>query len=352
MRVALIASGPGAPGGQEAQAAALQDRLREEGHQVTRIPIDPDFPPWLSWVRRVPYARTLLNQALYLPSLRRVRGVDVAHIFSASFWSFLLAPAPAIAAARLCRKRVVLHYHSGEAETHLARWGLLVHPFLRWVDEIVVPSEYLKEVFARHGHRARVIHNIVDTGRFRYRDRPPLRPRFLSARNLEPHYRVDVTIRAFSQLKTRFPEATLTVAGSGSEEKNLRGLAEALGGGGVRFAGAVDPRQMPELYEEADIFLNASVIDNQPVSVLEAFAAGLPVVSTDTGDLVNLVRHRTTGLVVPREDPEAMANAASYLLGNPQRALLISQSARQEAEKYRWESVRSSWLAVYAGRPA
>jgi glycosyltransferase involved in cell wall biosynthesis len=47
-----------------------------------------------------------------------------------------------------------------------------------------------------------------------------------------------------------------------------------------------------------------------------------------------------------------MADAASYLLGNPKRALLIAQRARQEAEKYRWESVRSSWLAVYAGRPA
>jgi len=352
MRVALIASGPGTPGGQEVQAAALQDRLREEGHQVTRIPIDPRFPPSLSWVRRWPYVRTLVNQALYLPSLRRLREVDVAHIFSASFWSFLLAPAPAIAVSRLYGKRVVLHYHSGEAEAHLARWGLLVHPFLRWVDDIVVPSEYLKEVFARHGHRARVIHNIVDTGRFRYRDRPPLRPRFLSARSLEPHYRVDVTIRAFSKLKARYPDATLTVAGSGSEEKHLRGLADALGGGGVRFAGAVDPRQMPDLYEEADILLNASVVDNQPVSVLEAFAAGLPVVSTASGDLANLIHHRTTGLLVPRENPEAMADAASYLLGNPNRAQLIARGARREAEKYRWESVRNSWLAVYAGRPS
>ena len=141
MRVALIASGPGSLGGQEVQAAALQDRLREEGHQVTRIPIDPRFPRPLSWVRRWPYARTLVNQALYLPSLRRLRRVDVVHIFSASFWSFLLAPAPAIVASRLFGKRVVLHYHSGEAEEHLSRWGLLVHPFLRLVDDIVVPSE-------------------------------------------------------------------------------------------------------------------------------------------------------------------------------------------------------------------
>ncbi len=182
MRVALIASGPGSPGGQEVQAAALQDRLREEGHQVTRIPIDPPFPPSLSWVRRWPYARTLVNQALYMPSLRRLREVDVAHIFSASFWSFLLAPAPAIAVSRLYRKRVVLHYHSGEAEAHLARWGLLVHPFLRWVDDIVVPSEYLKEVFARHGHRARVI-RLLEVGGI---EAPRFGPR-ISLRWIEQH---------------------------------------------------------------------------------------------------------------------------------------------------------------------
>jgi glycosyltransferase involved in cell wall biosynthesis len=352
MRVALIAPGPGSTGGQEVQAAAIQDRLREEGHQVTRIPIDPVFPSPLSWLRRWPYARTVLNQALYVPSLRRLREVDVVHTFSASFWSFLLAPTPAIAVARHYRKRVVLHYHSGEAEAHLARWGLLVHPFLRWVDEIVVPSQYLKDVFARHGHRARVIRNIVDTARFRYRDRPPLKPHFLSARSLEPHYRVDMTIRAFSELKKRYPEATLTVAGSGSEEKRLRGLARALGGNGVRFIGAVDQRQMPALYEAADILLNASVVDNQPVSVLEAFAAGLPVVSTATGDLANIIHHRTTGLLVPPADPEAMASAASYLLENPNRAQFITRSARQEAEKYSWASVRDSWLAVYTGRAA
>jgi glycosyltransferase involved in cell wall biosynthesis len=351
MRVALIAPGSGSVGGQEVQATAIQNHLKAEGHQVTRIPIDPKFPSSLSWLRRWPCARTLLNQALYMPSLRRLREVDVAHAFSASFWSFLLAPTPAIAVARRYGKRVVLHYHSGEAEAHLARWGPLVHPFLRWVDEIVVPSEYLKDVFARHGHRARVIRNIVDTGRFRFRDRPPLKPRFLSARNLEPHYRVDVTIRAFSQLKQRYPDATLTVAGSGSEEQRLRGLAQALGGG-VRFIGAIDPRQMPALYEEADILLNASAVDNQPVSVLEAFAAGLPVVSTPTGDLANIIRHRSTGLLVPVADPEAMASAASYFLGNPNRAHSIARSARREAEKYSWENVRKSWFAVYAGRPA
>ena len=116
-------------------------------------------------------------------------------------------------AARAHEKRIVLHYRSGEAEDHLARWGMLVHPLLRLMNEIVVPSEYLQSVFAHHGYQVRMIRNVVDTTRFRYRDRRPLRPQLLSTRNLEPYYRVDNTIEAFVLLKTHYPEATLTIAG-------------------------------------------------------------------------------------------------------------------------------------------
>jgi len=286
---------------------------------------------------------------LYLPSLAGLRRADVAHVFSASYWSFLLASAPAIMMARALGKRVVLHYHSGEAEDHLARWGTLVHPWLRLVDEIVVPSDYLRGVFARHGYRVRVIRNVLETPRFGYRERIPLRPCLLSVRNLEPHYRVENTLRAFAILKGRYPEATLVVAGYGSEETRLRRLAARLGAGGVRFAGRVEPSDVPALYDGADIFVNSSVIDNQPVSILEAFASGLPVVTTGTGDIAAMVRHGQTGLLVPPDAPEETARAVATLLEQPQRALLMARRARQEAAEYAWPTVREAWAAVYAG---
>ncbi len=351
-RIALIAPSLEILGGQAAQAHALAVGLRLEGYDVRLVPIDPRFPAGLRWVRGVPYARTLVNEALYLPSLARLRRADVAHVFSASYWSFLLAPAPAIVVARRLGKRTVLHYHSGEAEDHLARWGALVHPWLRLVDEIVVPSEYLRAVFARHGYRARVVPNVVDTRRFRHRDRVPLRPRLISARSLEAHYRVDVTIEAFALVRARYPEATLIVAGDGSERERLRRLAAAVGGGGVRFAGPVRPSAMPDLYAEADIFVNASVVDNQPVSVLEAFAAGLPVVSTATGDIAALVRDGETGLVVPPGDPTAVAKALTTLLEHQERALAMARRARRDVDAYSWPRVREQWAAVYAGGPA
>jgi glycosyltransferase involved in cell wall biosynthesis len=293
-----------------------------------------------------------LNQLLYLPSLIRLRRADVVHVFSASYWSFLLAPVPAMLAARWFGKRIILHYHSGEAEDHLANWGALVHPWLRLVDEIVVPSVYLRNVLARHGYRTRVIPNVVDTSCFRYRERVPLRPRLLCTRNLEPYYRVDDTLEAFALLKACYPGATLMIAGYGREEGRLRRLAVSLGSDGIRFVGRVEPYAMPALYDKADVFLNSSVVDNQPVSILEAFAAGLPVVTTGTGDIINLVRDGDTGLLVPQGDPAAMAKAVMTLLENPDRAVLMARRAREEVERHTWSQVREAWTAVYSGKAA
>ena len=344
-RVAIVACSLDILGGQEVQAQALSEALARDGYRVAFIPLNPRFPPGARWLRRLPYLRTAVNQALYVPSLIHLAGADVVHVFSGSFWSFLLGPVPAIAMARVLRKRVVLHYHSGGADDHLAHWGALVHPWLRLADVIVVPSEYLARVFARHDYRTRTIRNVVDLSRFEYRERRQLRPRLLSTRNFEPHYRVDVILEAFALLKEQLPDATLTVAGYGSQEARLRGLAVD----GVTFIGRIDPESMPRVCAEADIFLNASVIDNQPVSILEAFAAGLPVVSTPTGDIPAMVRQNETGLLVRPDDPASLASAVLRLMASPREALAMAQRARQDVARYTWPAVKDQWTAVYAG---
>lgn len=343
-RIGIVAASLEILGGQGVQAKSLIDALVADGYDVTFIPINPSFPRPLNRLRRVKYLRTVVNEVLYVPSLRRLEEVDVAHVFSASYMSFLLAPAPAMIAARLFGKRVVLHYHSGEADDHLTHWGPLVHPWLRLADEIVVPSTFLAGVFRRHGYATRVIPNMVDLSRFVWRDRQPLRPRLLSTRNLEPYYRIDVILDAFATLKRRYPQATLTVVGYGSQRDVLRTRAVE----GVRFLGRVEPHQMPRVCADADIFLNASVLDNQPVSILEAFASGLPVVTTGVGDIPSLVRDGESGVIVPVADPDALARAVSTLLENPQQALAMARNARELVSGFTWEAVRPLWAAAYA----
>ncbi|MGA9996414.1 MAG: glycosyltransferase family 4 protein [Pyrinomonadaceae bacterium] len=349
LRVLIVAPSLEMVGGQSIQAARLLTALREEPSlEVSFLPVNPRLPGALNHLRKIKYLRTLLTSVAYCASLvARVRKFDVIHIFSASYFSFLLAPTPAILVCKLYGKRCVLNYRSGEAADHLSRWKRTARPVIRMADEIVAPSGYLVDVFARFGFHARSIFNFVDTERFRFRERKPLRPVFLSNRNFEPLYNVACTLRAFALIQQRFPEAKLTLAGEGSQRNELEKLARELHLNNVTFSGRIAPERMHALYEAADIYLNSPDIDNMPGSLIEAFASGLPVVTTNAGGIPYILSDGQTGLMVERGDYQAMAERALRLLEDEKLASEISSRAREECRKYEWTNVRREWLKLY-----
>ena len=107
---------------------------------------------------------------------------------------------------------------------------------------------------------------------------------------------------------------------------------------------------MPSLYDAADVYLNAPDIDNMPGSILEAFASGLPVVTTDAGGIPYIVRDGENGLIVPRGDDEGMAAAALRLLTDPSLAeRLISCAIEECRRKYSPDAVLREWHSLYQG---
>jgi glycosyltransferase involved in cell wall biosynthesis len=270
------------------------------------------------------------------------------HAFSASYWSFLLAPLPAMVVGRLFGKAVLLNYRRGEAEDHLTRWRWLAVPAMHLAHEIVVPSGYLVGVFSKFGLHARSIFNFVDVERLQYRERSTLRPVFLSNRNFQSLYNVACTIRAFARIQRELPDARLIVAGFGPERQSLESLVGSLGLRHVEFRGRMDPSDMPSLYDEADVYLNSPNIDNMPTSVIEAFAAGLPVVTTNAGGIPFIVSHEKTGLMVGCDDDGALAAASLRLFREPALGPALARAARTEClDRYVWAAVRSEWLKVY-----
>jgi glycosyltransferase involved in cell wall biosynthesis len=338
-------------GGQAVQADRLIRSWAGDAHvHAWLVPVNPIPPPPLRYGLSVKYLRTIVTQLVYWPSLlRELRHADVVHVFSASYWSFLLAPLPAVLIARLLGKPVVMNYRSGEAPDHLRR-SAIARAVLKQVDRNVVPSRFLKEVFAPYGIDADVIPNIVDVDRFAFRMRDPLRPQILSTRNFESLYNVECTLRAFAAVRREFRGATLTLVGAGSTEPALRALASQLGlreGADVVFAGKVAPADIWRYYAAADIYLQTPDIDNMPASILEAFASGCVVVSTNAGGIPAIVTDEVDGLLVDVNDHERAAAQIVRLLRDQALARRLAARARTNCENYRWTSVREQWLALY-----
>ncbi|HXH51314.1 MAG TPA: glycosyltransferase family 4 protein [Terriglobia bacterium] len=348
VRVAIVAPTMRYVGGQAVQARLLVDHWKDDDRvHASFIPIDPTFPRLLAWVQKVPCLRTVLRTPIYIATLwKGMRDIDVAHIFSASYWSFLLAPGPAWAVARLRGKKVLINYRSGEARDHLQRWRT-ARAILQRSDCLVVPSAYLVDVFKDFGLEAEAVPNFVDVQQFQYRPRRPLRPWLICTRGFEPYYSVELVVRAFAKVKKEFPSARFWLVGKGSQEKAIREYVRSEKLTDVEFTGPIPPDQIHRFYDQADIFVNASWLDNMPVSILEAFASGTPVISTAPEGIRYLVEHERTGLLCEPGDWQALAENIIRLLRDQALAERLAKNAFDESQRYRWEVVGDKWLQIY-----
>lgn len=349
-RVMVVGPLPPPSGGMANQCRQLADLLQADGIQVDLV--QTNLAPWPAWIGHVRGVRAAFRLVPYLWQLwTRLPRNDVAHVFANSGLAWHLFAAPAILLARLRKVPVVVNYHGGEADRFFATAPAWVRRTLSGADALVVPSGFLEAVFRRLGFQPVVVPNIVDLARFRPREKPRHggAPHVIVTRNLEAIYDIATAIRAFQQISQRFPEARMTVAGSGPEETRLRGMVDALGlSGRVSFPGRIDNRDIHALYTSADVLLNPSTVDNMPISLLEAFASGVPVVSTDAGGIPYLVRDGENALLVPVGAYQAMADAALAILDDPQFAARLVANGLTTASAFSWNRVRRQWLETYA----
>lgn len=348
LRIGLVGPLPPPSGGMANQTRQLAELLTTAGAVVTLVQVNAPYLP--AWVGSVPALRAVSRLIPYLASLWRAAGnVDMFHIMANSGWSWHLFAAPAIWVARSRGVPVVINYRGGEAAEFLQRVGPLVRFSMRQTRALVVPSGFLQGVFARFGMQASIVPNIIDLSCFHPRD--PVRvatPHLVVARNLEPLYDNLTAIRAFQTVQTTFPQALLTIAGSGPEEQRLRQFVQEMGlTHAVQFVGRLERDAMAALYRSADIMLNPSLADNMPNSVLEAWASGVPVVSTNVGGIPHLAQHGVTAALVPPAEPAAMAQACIALLSDESLWQQFAQAGLKEAQRYTWQRVQPVLSDVY-----
>ena len=348
LRVAIVAPSLRILGGQAVQAhRLLQSWENDADIEAWLVPVNPVPRGTFARLLDVKFVRTAVTQLVYWPQLlRELRRADVVHVFSASYTSFLLAPLPAILAARWIGRPVILNYRSGEAPDHLKR-SAVARAAIASVDRAIVPSQFLVDVFESFGLHAVAVPNIVDLERFKFRNRFPLQPRILSTRNFDSLYNVACTLRAFKRVQKSWPNASLTLVGGGPLEHNLRALAAQLKLERVEFVGRVPPEKIAGYYADHDIYVQSPNIDNMPTSILEAYASGLPVVSTEAGGVPAILTDGEHGLLSPLDDDEALASRILKLLEQPGLAQELAQNACATCQAFSWSQVRGQWLSHY-----
>lgn len=211
----------------------------------------------------------------------------------------------------------------------------------------IAPSGYLKKAFEQAGFKTTLIPNFIHIERYLYQNRAKIRPKLLWVRAFEQTYHPEMAIRVLAQIAQKHPDAQLCMVGADQDGSlaKCRVLAENLGvGNQVRFTGRLPKVKWLDLSKEYDVFLNTTHFDNTPVSVIEAMALGLPVVSTEVGGMPFLIQSGETGILTPDSDVLAMTDAVEKLLQNVDLATKISINARKMVEKWDWKELQQAWF--------
>jgi glycosyltransferase involved in cell wall biosynthesis len=350
LRLGLVGPLPPPSGGMANQTRQLAALLRGEGLSVSIARTnEPVRPAWLQSLR---FVRGFVHQVPYRRSLSALaREANVMHVMANSGLAWFLLAAPAIEAAHRRGVPVVVNYRGGLARDFLRTSGPRVLEVLRLADALVVPTSFLREVFAEHGVEARVIPNVVDVDMFAPAPAPRVAgdaPHVIVTRNLEPIYGIDIALRAAALLKNAFPGLRMSIAGTGPERAALEALTASLGlSGAVRFTGRLEVAQMAALYREADVVLNASRVDNTPNALLEAAASGVPIVSTDAGGIPYLLQHGKTAWLAPVESAEQLAAGVERVLKDESLRRSLRDAGLELAQSCSWPVVRAQWLGLY-----
>ena len=214
--------------------------------------------------------------------------------------------------------------------------------------KLVSPSIYLKEAFESYGYpKVFYIPNNLELDAYRYHTKAFVKPKLLWVRSFSKIYNPQLAIHVLKLLQDDGIDAELCMVGPDSDGslKPVKQLAKKLDVA-VRITGKLPKKEWIALAKDYNIFINTTNFDNMPVSVIEAMALGLPIVSTNVGGIPFLIENDIDGLLVPANDVYAMVNAIKRLLNNPVAAQAMAFNARQKVEQFDWEVVKHQWFEV------
>lgn len=250
-------------------------------------------------------------------------------------------------------KPYVLTLHGGALPSFARRWPGRVRRLLRTASAVTVPSEYLLERMRAYRSDLRLVPNPLDVNAYSFRLRSRPSPRLVWLRGFHRIYNPAIVPQVVSQLVPDFPDIEIQMIGpdkrDGSLQATRRAAAELGVLGRFHFTGGIKKSEVSSYLARSDIFLNTTGVDNTPVTVLEALASGLCIVSTNAGGLPYLLTNERDALLAPPGDACAMARAVRRILTEPGLAEELSRRARERAKSFDWTVVLPQWESLLSG---
>ena len=257
----------------------------------------------------------------------------------------------AYAVSQLCRVfklKYIPILHGGNLPQRIQKSPKLSQAIFNNAYVNVAPSNYTKSNFEDLGYTNLVcIPNFIKLENYLFQEKSFKTARLLWVRSFSTLYNPNLAIKVLKKLKDKGVGASLCMIGpdnDGSLQK-ARDYANSLQVN-VEFTGKLSKQEWTTKASDYNIFINTTNFDNMPVSVIEAMALGLPVISTNVGGIPYLIENNVNGILVKSNNVVGFVDAVLSLLENPLKGKKISEKARKQVEDYKWNRVKLQWKAI------
>jgi L-malate glycosyltransferase len=275
---------------------------------------------------------------------RKVDFVLIDTYSTSNFWfAFLISQL-----CRLLNLKYIPKLHGGNLPHRLSKSPFFCKMIFKNAYKNIAPSNYLMEAFQNKNY-AEIIYipNTIEIQNYRYKPREKIEPKLLWVRSFTAIYNPEMALMVLLELKKEFPNAQLCMVGPDKDGTlvNTIQLAKNLKLN-VNFTGKLSKDKWAKLSEQYDIFINTTHLDNTPVSVIEALALGLPVVSTNVGGIPFLLEDKITAILVNDNDVAAMVNGIKEIINNKQLKDHLIHNGLNLIQEFDWEKVKNKWIEI------
>lgn len=360
-------------GGYEKNIHELAKRLVTRGHMVTVLTCDTENTNTSEYIDGVVIYRlpswNLLNGTFPVPKfskqLREFYKLDF-DIISTQTRFFVLSALGAL----IAKRKKAMHIHTERGTSHSITANLFVSKIAELYDHSIgrwVISSAQKNVgvsmaavnFIKHlkGENCQVIYNGIDNSIFLPRQshdvsRITFVGRLIFAKGIHD------LIVAFVQLKRHYKKAMpkakdieLIIVGDGNYKKQLKEMADTSGcREQIKFVGQKTQKEIAEILANSDIFVNPSYTEGLPTSVMEAAAAGLPIIATNVGGTNEIIENGVSGILIKPHKPNEIANALGYMIENREVAEKMGAIAKKLMDnKFNWNLMTRKYENIMKG---